>query len=53
MKIALLQLNSSDDPARNLADVLEKLRDAASQGARFALTPEVTDCVVALIHLSR
>jgi len=47
MKIALLQLNSSDDPARNLADVLEKLRDAASQGARFALTPEVTNCVSA------
>jgi len=47
MKIALLQLNSSDDPAENLADVLGKVRDAAEQGARFVLTPEVTNCVSA------
>lgn len=45
MKTALLQLSSSDDPARNLATVREMLRDAAAQGAGFALTPEVTNCV--------
>ncbi|MGV6810908.1 MAG: carbon-nitrogen hydrolase family protein [Brevirhabdus sp.] len=47
MKIALLQLNSSDDPAENLGTVLEMMRDAVGQGARFVLTPEVTNCVSA------
>ncbi|WP_238366406.1 carbon-nitrogen hydrolase family protein [Mesobacterium pallidum] len=45
MKTALLQLSSSDDPARNLATVREMLRAAADRGAGFALTPEVTNCV--------
>ena len=45
MKTALLQLSSSDDPRRNLATVREMLREAARQGAGFALTPEVTNCV--------
>jgi len=47
MKLALLQLCSSDDPAENLSTVLTMLREAASQGARFVLTPEVTNCVSA------
>lgn len=47
MKLALLQLNSSDDPAENLTTVLDMLRRAAGQGARFILTPEVTNCVSA------
>ncbi len=45
MKAALIQLNVTDDPARNLAGTVEMVRDAADQGARFVLTPEVTNCV--------
>lgn len=45
MKVALLQLNVTDDPAANLPVTLEYLRDAASGGAQFILTPEVTNCV--------
>jgi len=47
MKLALLQLCCSDDPAENLSTVLTMMREAASQGARFVLTPEVTNCVSA------
>jgi predicted amidohydrolase len=45
MRAALLQITSSDDPAENLATVAAMLADAAAQGADFALTPEVTNCV--------
>ncbi len=45
MKTALLQLTSSDDPAENLATVRAMMAEAAGQGARFILTPEVTNCV--------
>lgn len=45
MKAALLQLNVTDDPATNLPVTLGYLRDAASRGAQFVLTPEVTNCV--------
>lgn len=45
MKSALLQLTSSDDPAENLAAVCAMMAEAAAQGARFILTPEVTNCV--------
>jgi deaminated glutathione amidase len=45
MKAALIQLNVTDDPARNLAGTVEMVRDAADQGAQFVLTPEVTNCV--------
>lgn len=45
MKVALLQITSSDDPAENLPMVRDMLREAANQGAEFALTPEVTNCV--------
>ncbi|MCA0930538.1 carbon-nitrogen hydrolase family protein [Ruegeria profundi] len=45
MKSALLQLTSSDDPVENLATVRGLLAEAAGQGARFVLTPEVTNCV--------
>lgn len=47
MKAALLQLTSGDDPAVNLPVTLGMIRDAASQGAGFVLTPEVTNCVSA------
>lgn len=45
MKSALLQLTSSDDPAANLKTVRSMMAEAAGQGARFILTPEVTNCV--------
>ncbi|WP_420585346.1 carbon-nitrogen hydrolase family protein [Ruegeria sp.] len=45
MKSALLQITSSDDPAENLATVRAMMAEAATQGARFILTPEVTNCV--------
>lgn len=45
MKTALLQLTSSDDPDENIATVVAMLETAACDGARFALTPEVTNCL--------
>ncbi|NOE27903.1 carbon-nitrogen hydrolase family protein [Ruegeria sp. HKCCD6157] len=45
MKTALLQITSSDDPVENLDMVRAMADDAAGQGARFILTPEVTNCV--------
>ena len=45
MKAAFAQLNASDDPAENLPVTLDMLRNAASQGAQFVLTPEVSNCV--------
>ena len=45
IRAALLQLNSSDDPAANLPHTLALLREAHGQGAQIALTPEVTNCV--------
>ncbi|MBU2992281.1 carbon-nitrogen hydrolase family protein [Octadecabacter sp. 1_MG-2023] len=45
MKVAILQLTSSDDPAENLAMVQGMIADAVSQGAEFICTPEVTNCV--------
>ncbi|WP_285671249.1 carbon-nitrogen hydrolase family protein [Paralimibaculum aggregatum] len=47
MRAALVQLTSSDDPGENLARLLPVLRAAAAEGARLALTPEVTNCVSA------
>ncbi|WP_171175323.1 carbon-nitrogen hydrolase family protein [Ruegeria sp. HKCCD8929] len=45
MKTALLQITSSDDPVANLDMVRDMVAEAAAQGARFILTPEVTNCV--------
>ncbi|HBQ36590.1 MAG TPA: amidohydrolase [Rhodobacteraceae bacterium] len=45
MKAALIQLNSSDQPAENIGQTIEYMREAASLGADFLLTPEVTNCV--------
>lgn len=47
MRTALIQLNSSDDPVRNLVETQALIESAASQGAGFVLTPEVTNCVSA------
>ena len=46
-RAALLQLTSSDDPAENLGVVVAKVRQAATDGAEWVLTPEVTNCVSA------
>ncbi|GAA4221672.1 putative amidohydrolase [Sagittula marina] len=45
MRVALLQMTSSDDPVENSATLREMLRAAKGAGAEIALTPEVTNCV--------
>lgn len=45
MRVALLQLNVSDDPVANLAVTLDYLAEAVRGGAEFILTPEVTNCL--------
>lgn len=45
MRVALLQLNVSDDPTENLAQTLEYVREAVGKRAQFVLTPEVTNCL--------
>jgi predicted amidohydrolase len=47
MRAALVQLNSSDDPACNLSNTQAYVANAAENGAAFILTPEVTNCVSA------
>jgi predicted amidohydrolase len=43
MRVGLLQLRSGDDPAANVAAGEAMIRQAAAQGARFVLTPEVSN----------
>ena len=43
MRVALVQLNVSDDPAANLAATLDLVAQAADGGAQFVLTPECTN----------
>jgi len=45
MKLALLQLSVSDDPAENLPVTRGLVAEAAAAGAGFVLTPEVTNCL--------
>jgi predicted amidohydrolase len=45
VKLGLLQLNASDDPAANLPETLSLIKEAVTAGAEFVLTPEVTNCV--------
>ena len=45
VKVALIQLSSSDDPAANLLATKTQIEAAAKMGATFILTPEVTNCV--------
>ena len=47
MRVGLVQLTSSDDPVANLTDTTNYIARAAESGARFVLTPEVTNCVSA------
>ncbi len=45
MRIGLVQLNSSDDPAANLEQMRQGIDAAVADGAEFVLTPEVANCV--------
>ena len=45
MRAAIIQSNASDDPSENLLHVVKSVRQAASNGANFIFTPEVTNCV--------
>lgn len=45
VRVGLLQLTTSDDPAANLPETVALLRRAVGGGAGFVLTPEVTNCV--------
>lgn len=47
MRVGLVQLTASDDPEANLPATRAAVREAAERGARFVLTPEVTNCVSA------
>ena len=47
MRVALLQTTSTDDPAENISMIRPMIAEAAAEGARFVLTPEVTNCVSA------
>ncbi|NNF24244.1 MAG: carbon-nitrogen hydrolase family protein [Rhodobacteraceae bacterium] len=47
MRVALIQLNASDDPLANLPVTQGYVNEAAESGARFVLTPEVTNCLSA------
>ncbi len=46
MKVACVQMNSGADIQKNLDVASDLIREAASSGAEFILTPEVTDQVV-------
>lgn len=45
MKVALLQITSSDQPEENLETLRGLIAEAAEGGADFVLTPEVSNCV--------
>lgn len=45
MKVGLVQLSVTDDPAVNLPVTLDLIRQAAAAGAGFVLTPEMTNCL--------
>ncbi len=45
MKVALVQLTSSNDPSANLQKVETFIREAHAGGAEFVLTPETTNII--------
>lgn len=47
MKLALIQITASDDPAANLPVTEDLIRKAAGDGAQIVFTPEVTNIVSA------
>ncbi|MEM7470679.1 MAG: carbon-nitrogen hydrolase family protein [Pseudomonadota bacterium] len=44
-RIGLIQLNSTDTPEENLREMLNGIDEAAADGAKFVLTPEVSNCL--------
>ncbi len=46
MKVAAIQLTTTADIETSLAQAEALIRDAASNGARYILTPEVTDLII-------
>ena len=47
VKVACVQLRSSDDSGKNIADASALIREAAKEGARFIATPENTTLMAA------
>lgn len=47
LRAGLVQITGSDDPAASIEMTTAAMREAAGQGARFVLTPEVTNCMSA------
>lgn len=45
MRVGLVQLQVSDDPAENLTETISLIRAAAAGGAGFVLTPECTNAL--------
>ena len=45
MRVALVQMTSSDNPSSNLAVTRQFVDRAAAEGADLIITPEVTNCV--------
>jgi predicted amidohydrolase len=45
VKCALVQLSVTDNPEKNLPVTRSLVAEAAAGGARFVLTPEVTNCI--------
>lgn len=45
LRVALIQMTSTDDPAQNAAYTADAIRAAAADGAQFIATPEVTNCL--------
>ena len=46
MKVAAVQLTTTSDIKKSLAEAEALIREAASKGARYILTPEVTDMII-------
>ncbi|MET0747807.1 MAG: carbon-nitrogen hydrolase family protein [Rhizobium sp.] len=44
-KVAAIQMCSGTDPEKNVADMVRLVRDAASQGAVYVQTPEMTGAI--------
>ncbi len=45
LRVALVQMTASDDPAQNLRDMTAQVRKAAAGGAGFVATPEVSNII--------
>lgn len=45
VRVGLIQLNAGEDPAANLRETMTRFRAAVAGGARFVLTPEMTNAI--------